>query len=48
MIKRILVGLAGTPYTPVAIERAIGLAKAHDRAVQTECARQLSRCILLL
>jgi len=33
MIKRILVGLAGTPYTPVAIERAIGLAKAHDAEV---------------
>ena len=30
MIKRILVGLAGTTYTPVAIERAITLAKAHD------------------
>ncbi len=29
MIKRILVGLAGTTYTPVAIERAITLAKAH-------------------
>ena len=27
MIKRILVGLAGTTYTPVAIERAITLAK---------------------
>ncbi|HDZ78584.1 MAG TPA: universal stress protein, partial [Gammaproteobacteria bacterium] len=27
MIKRILVGLGGTPYTPVAIQRAVGLAK---------------------
>ena len=33
MIKRILVGLAGTTYTPVAIERAITLAhvKTHSR-----------------
>lgn len=30
MIKRILVGLAGTIYTPVAIERAVTLAKAND------------------
>jgi nucleotide-binding universal stress UspA family protein len=30
MIKRILVGLAGTNYTPVAIERAVTLAQAHD------------------
>lgn len=33
MIKRILVGLAGTTYTPVAIERAVTLAKAHDAEV---------------
>jgi len=33
MIKRILVGLAGTNYTPVAIERAVTLAKAHDAEV---------------
>jgi len=33
MIKRILVGLAGTIYTPVAIERAVTLAKAHDAEV---------------
>lgn len=33
MIKRILVGLAGTSYTPVAIERAITLARAHDAEV---------------
>jgi len=30
MIKRILVGLAGTTYTPSAIERAVITAKAHD------------------
>lgn len=29
MIKRILVGLGGTPYTPFAIARAIELAQAH-------------------
>jgi nucleotide-binding universal stress UspA family protein len=30
MIKRILVGLGGTPYTPVAIQRAVMLAKSHE------------------
>jgi len=30
MIKRILVGLAGTTYTPVAIQRAVTLAQSHD------------------
>ena len=30
MIKRILVGLAGTPYTDVAIQQAVELAKSHD------------------
>ncbi|HID75417.1 MAG TPA: universal stress protein, partial [Planctomycetaceae bacterium] len=29
MIKRILVGLAGTPYTPSAIRRGVELAQAH-------------------
>jgi len=33
MIKRILVGLAGTTYTPVAIQRAVTLAQAHDAEV---------------
>jgi nucleotide-binding universal stress UspA family protein len=33
MIKRILVGLAGTTYTPVAIQRAVSLAQAHDAEV---------------
>lgn len=33
MIKRILVGLAGTPYTPVAIQRAVTLAQTHDAEV---------------
>jgi len=33
MIKRILIGLAGTTYTPVAIQRAIALAQAHDAEV---------------
>lgn len=33
MIKRVLVGLAGTTYTPVAIERAVTLAQAYDAEV---------------
>lgn len=33
MIKRILVGLAGTIYTPVAIERAVTLARTHEAEV---------------
>lgn len=33
MIKRILVGLAGTTYTPVAIQRAVTLAQAHHAEV---------------
>ena len=33
MIKRILVGLGGTPYTSVAIERAVQLAKQHDAEI---------------
>jgi nucleotide-binding universal stress UspA family protein len=33
MIKRILIGLGGTPYTTVAIERAVKLAKQHDAEI---------------
>ena len=33
MIKRVLVGLAGTPYTPVAIQSAIMIAKANGAEV---------------
>lgn len=33
MIKRILVGLAGTTYTPVAIQRAVTIAQAQDAEV---------------
>lgn len=33
MMKRILVGLAGTPYTPVAIQRAVALAAQHQAEV---------------
>lgn len=33
MIKRILVGLAGTTYTPIAIQRAIRLAQTHGAEV---------------
>ncbi len=33
MIKRILVGLGGTPYTPVAIQRAVGLARRFEAEI---------------
>lgn len=33
MIKRVLVGLAGTNYTPVAIERAVTLVQEHDAEI---------------
>jgi nucleotide-binding universal stress UspA family protein len=33
MIKRILLGLGGTPYTSVAIRRAVGLAKRFEAEV---------------
>ncbi len=33
MIKRILVGLGGTSYTPVAIQRAVGLAKRFEAEI---------------
>ena len=33
MIKKILLGLAGTPYTSVAIQRAVGLAKRLDAEI---------------
>ena len=33
MIKRILVGLAGTTYTPVAIRRAVNLAQTNGAEV---------------
>ncbi len=33
MLKRILVGLAGTSYTPVAIQRAVMLAQAHGAEI---------------
>jgi nucleotide-binding universal stress UspA family protein len=33
MIKRILLGLGGTPFTDVAIERAVELAKLHDAII---------------
>ena len=33
MIKRILLGLGGTPFTAVAIQRAIELAKIHKALI---------------
>jgi nucleotide-binding universal stress UspA family protein len=33
MMKRLLVGLAGTTYTPVAIQRAVSLAQLHEAQI---------------
>ncbi len=33
MLKRILVALSGTPYTPVAVRRAVDLAQRHDASL---------------
>jgi nucleotide-binding universal stress UspA family protein len=33
MVRRILVALSGTPYTPIAVRQAIELAQRHDAAV---------------
>ncbi len=33
MIKKILLGLGGTPYTTVAIQRAVGIAKRFDAEI---------------
>jgi len=33
VIKRIIVGLGGTPYTPVAIQRAVGIAKRFEAEI---------------
>ena len=33
MIKRILIGLGGTPYTRVAIERAVTLAQRYEASL---------------
>ena len=43
MIKRILLGLGGTPYTTVAIERAIQLAKRLDAEVTGVTVANLNR-----
>jgi len=34
MIKRILIGLGGTPFTPVAIDRAVELASRHEARIK--------------
>jgi len=46
MIKRILVGLAGTTYTPVAIQRAVSLTQTHVAEVTgvTVLDRRRIRC----
>jgi nucleotide-binding universal stress UspA family protein len=43
MIKRVLVGLAGTPYTPVAIQRAITIAQANSAEVTGVTVLDLAR-----
>lgn len=43
MVKRILVGLAGTTYTPAAIQRAVELAQAHGAEVTGVTALDASR-----
>ena len=47
MIKRILVGLGGTTYTPVAIERAVELAKRFDAEITGVTVIDVSRLYLL-
>lgn len=53
MIKRILVGLAGTTYTPTAIQQAVQLAQAHEAEVtgvtvlDTRRVQGLSRAVSL-
>ena len=47
MIKRILVGLGGTPYTPVAIKRAVGLAKRFEAEITGVTVIDVSRLSML-
>lgn len=47
MIKRVLVGMAGKTYTPVAIERAVTLAQSHCAevtGVSHHRSRRFRRC----
>ena len=43
MIKRILLGLGGTPYTPVAIQRAVDLAQRYQAEVTGVTAVDMTR-----
>ncbi|MHC5003935.1 MAG: universal stress protein [Planctomycetota bacterium] len=43
MIKRILVALSGTRYTPIAVQHAVALAKAHDAEVTGVTVTDLQR-----
>ena len=45
MIKRILIGLAGTRYTPVAIQRTVELAKQHEAEVTAVAAMLLGHLL---
>lgn len=47
MIKRILVGLGGTSYTPVAIKRAVGLAKRFEAEITGVTVIDVSRLSML-
>lgn len=45
MIKRILVGLGGTPFTSVAVQRAVELAQAHDSHLTGVTVMEMDRLI---
>ena len=47
MIKRILLGLGGTPYTTVAIQRAVGLAKRFEAEITGVTVIDVSRLFMV-
>ena len=47
MIKRILLGLGGTPYTTVAIQRAVGLAKRFEAEITGVTVIDVSRLLMV-
>lgn len=46
MIKRILLGIGGTPYTSIAIQRAVGLAKRFEAEITGVSAVDVSRLFM--
>ena len=44
MIKKILLGLGGTPYTTVAIQRAMQLAKDYNAEITGVTATNIKTC----